>query len=133
MACSKLTGRFTRFINEDNKFYADGSIKPKAFFPTKKEKTHISVFFTEDLSEPDVWKLGLTHIKPTVEGRADMDGSCVFNMGMCITIDNKLPRHASLGPFPEVTSTSDREIKDLRSQIAAKLVDISNVKRYTGS
>ncbi len=130
MTCSKPTGRFTRFINEDQKIGADGKVKPRAFYPRPSEKGYISVFFTENLIENDVWDLGLLHIKPTMVGRADLDGCDVFNIGMCITIDNKVPKHAKLGPFPEVTTTSPREKIDERSQKAAKLADISNTKRY---
>ena len=132
MNSKKPTGRFTRFINDGKKIKADGKVKPKAFYPTNKEKTHISVFSTETLIESDIWNLGFLHIEPTVAGRADLDGSCVFNIGMRITIDNTVPMHAQLGPFPDVTSSSDKELRDLRSQLAAKLADISNVKRYTG-
>lgn len=130
MTVSKPTGRFTRFINEDKKFYANGRVKPRAFYPRPKEKTHISVFLTENLSESDIWALGHhMRIKPIV-GRADLDACKVYSIGLSIIIDNKSTGHAKLGPFPEVTPTSDKEKKDEREQIAARLAYISNVKRY---
>ena len=130
MTFSKPTGRFTRFINEDNKFYADGRVKPRAFYPRSQEKTHISVYFTENLIECDIWDLGHRYIKPIVAGRADLDACEVYSIGLWIIIDDESTGHAKLGPFPEVTSTSGRENKDERLHIATKLANISNVKRY---
>ena len=79
MSCSKQPGRFTRFINEDQKFYADGSFKSQSLPPYKygKKLTYLC-FFTEGLNETDTWKLGLANIKPALEGRADMDGCCII-------------------------------------------------------
>ena len=124
------TGRFTRFINEDSKFYRNGFVKPRAFYP-KRGETHISVYLTESLIESDIWDLGNQHIKPTLVGRVDLDACKVYNIGLCITIDNIPPLHATLGPFPKVTSELDREEKERRSHIASQLANISNAKRYT--
>ena len=89
------------------------------------------MFLTENLSESDIWALGHRCIKPIVAGRADLDACKVYSIGLRIIIDNKSTGHAKLGPFPEVTPTSDKEKVDEREQIAARLAYISNVKRYT--
>ena len=133
MAFSKTTGRFTRFLNDKRYFYHDGRVKPRAFYPRPKEKPYISVFFTENLMECEIWDLGHQIIKPSVVGRADLDACEVYGIGLSINIDNELTGHAKLGPFPERTSTSDREKKDERQHVAAKLAYISDVKFYTGS
>ena len=110
------------------KFSSNG-VKPRAFFP-KSGETDISVYLTENFIERDIWALGNKYIKPTVEGRADLDACKVYNIDLCITIDNKCTGHAKLGPFPKVTAASDREKKEMRLAIAAKLAYISNFKLY---
>jgi hypothetical protein len=125
MDFSNPTGRFTRFLNDKNKYSSNG-VKPRAFFP-KSGETHTSVYLTENLIESDVWDLGHKYIKPTVEGRADLDACEVYKIDMCITIDDKLTGHANLGPFPKVTAASDKEKKDMRLHIASKLAYISKL------
>jgi hypothetical protein len=130
MNSKNTTGRFTRFINERKKFFANGCVKPKAFFP-KRGDTDISVYLTESLIESDIWELGNQHIKPTLVGRADFDAYKVYDIGLSIIVDNTPTWHATLGPFPKVTSESDREAKEMRSHIATQLAKMSNAKRYT--
>ena len=125
------TGRFTRFINEDSKLFANGCVKPRAFYP-KGGETDISVYLTESLIESDIWDLGKKHIKPLV-GRADLEACKVYDIGLCIIVDNNPTWHATLGPFPKVTSESDRETKERRSHIASQLAEMSNTKVYTCS
>ena len=135
MNSSKPTGRFTRYINEEEKVYKNGRLKPRAFYPTKEEKDHISVFFIEKLNEADIWNIGIGRILPQLLGRADFNGACVTDIGLYIKIDNIPPGHASLGPFPDLTSVSNerekRRLTDIRSQIGAALAYIStDFKRY---
>jgi hypothetical protein len=130
MNSKNTTGRFTRFINEDSKFFANGRVKPRAFYP-KGGETDISVYLTESLIESDIWELGNQHIKPTLVGRADFDAYKVYDIGLSIIVDNTPTWHATLGPFPKVTSESDREAKETRSHIASQLAEMSNAKLYT--
>lgn len=130
MTSSKPIGRFTRFINEDNKIYsATGKVKPKAFYlRPRKEKTHISVYLTENRSESDIWDLGYRITKPILVGRADLDACKVYSLGLCIIIDKPSTGHAKLGPFPEMKSAQEKRKEMVR--IASELANISNTKRY---
>ena len=130
MTSLKPTGRFTRFINHRNKIrFDDGKVKPNAFYlRPNKEKTYISVFFTEKRSESDIWDLGHRITKPKLVGRADLDACKVYGLGLCIIIDNPSTGHSKLGPFPEMNSVEEKRKEMLR--IASDLANISNTKRY---
>lgn len=130
MTASKPTGRFTRFINDPKKiYYGNGKVKPKAFYlRNRKEKTHISVYLTENHSESDIWDLGRRITKPILVGRADLDACKVYSLGLCIIIDNPSTGHSKLGPFPEMKSAQEKRKEMVR--IATELANISNTKRY---
>ena len=130
MTSSKPTGRFTRFINDPKKIYYDnGKVKPKAFYlRPRKEKTHISVYLTENRSESEIWALGHRITKPILAGRADLDACKVYSLGLCIIIDKPSTGHAKLGPFPEMNSDLEKRREMVR--IATQLANISNTKRY---
>lgn len=132
MTSLNSTGRFTRFINQNSKFYADGRVRPKAFRPTPKEKStypcYISVFLTENMNEYDIRALGSKNTKPKLVGRAHLDANKVCNSTeLTITIDDKSTGHANLGPFPKCSS--DRETREKEIHLASQLAKISNSKK----
>ena len=48
-------------------------------------------------------KLGIENIIPELAGRADLDGCDVYEIGLCIKIDDDSNGHANMFPFPDVT------------------------------
>jgi len=126
------TQRFTRFINYNSKFKPNGDVRPKAFLPSKKERSknpcYISVFLTENMVEHDIIELGRKNTEPKLVGRAHLDARKVMkNTQLTITINNISTGHANLGPFPKFPS--DRETKEIELHLASQLAKISNSKK----
>jgi len=95
-------------------------VKPPAFMPPPNLK--LSVFRIDNLSEPDIWKIGIEKVinkmnKPTnLHGRADIQALNIFDSNLQIEPDNIPPRHANIIGWPELKE----ERKSIAQELAAK-------------
>jgi hypothetical protein len=95
-------------------------VKPRAFMPPIDRK--LSVFRTDNLSEPEIWKIGLKNViekivRPTnLHGRADIQALSIIESNLQIEPDNTPPRHANIVGWPELKE----EQKSIAQELAAK-------------
>ena len=95
-------------------------VKPQAFMPPPNLK--LSVFRIGNLSEPEIWKIGIKKVinkmnKPTnLHGRADIQALNILGNNLQIEPDNTPPRHANIIGWPELKE----EQKSMAQELAAK-------------
>ena len=82
----------------------------------------LSVFRIGNLSEPEIWKIGIKKVinkmnKPTnLHGRADIQALNILGNNLQIEPDNTPPRHANIIGWPELKE----EQKSMAQELAAK-------------
>lgn len=102
-------------------------VKPQAFMPPPNLK--LSVFRIDNLSEPEIWKIGIKKVinkmnKPTnLHGRADIQALKIFDSNLQIEPDNTPPRHANIIGWPE--------LKEKRISIAQELAAKASLSLHT--
>ena len=94
--------------------------KPQAFMPPPD--LNLSVFRIDNLSEPEIWKLGFKKVidkmnQPRhLRGRADIQALRILENNLQIDPDNTPPRHANIIGWPELKE----EQKSIAQELAAK-------------
>jgi hypothetical protein len=102
-------------------------VKPQAFMPPPNLK--LSVFRIDNLSEPEIWKIGINKVinkinKPTnLHGRADIQALNILGNNLQIEPDNTPPRHANIIGWPE--------LKEKRISIAQELAAKASLSLHT--
>ena len=95
-------------------------VKPQAFMPPPDLR--LSVFRIDNLSEPEIWKIGFTKVigkmnQPrTLHGRADIQALNILEINLQVNPDNIPPRHANIIGWPELKE----EQKSIAQELAAK-------------
>lgn len=95
-------------------------VKPQAFMPPSDLR--LSVFRIDNLSEPEIWKIGFKQViskmnQPrNLHGRADIQALNILKNNLQIDPDNTPPRHASIIGWPELKE----EQKSIAQELAAK-------------
>ena len=95
-------------------------VKPLTFMPPPDLK--LSVFRIDNLSEPEIWKIGFEKviskmIQPkNLHGRADIQALNILENNLQIEPDNTPPRHADIIGWPELKE----EQKSIAQELAAK-------------
>lgn len=97
------TEPLARFIFPKSHFIRKTSRpKPDAFLPNGSP-LQTSVFRTRDLSDPQIWEIGLaigTHRGRTLRARADVSAGSVLALGLLIEPDDTPRRHANIVGWP---------------------------------
>jgi len=102
-------------------------VKPQAFMPPPDLR--FSVYRTDNLSESEIWKIGLKKViakmkKPkTLYGRADIRALNILEINLQIVPDNKPLRHANIVGWPE--------LKEERKSFAQELAKKASLKLHT--
>jgi hypothetical protein len=95
-------------------------VKPQAFMPPLDLR--LSVFRINNLSEPEIWQIGLKKIidkmkiPRNLHGRADIKALNILENGLKINPDDTPPRHANIIGWPELKE----EQKSIAQELAAK-------------
>jgi hypothetical protein len=95
-------------------------VKSQAFMPPADLR--LSVFRTDNLSEPEIWKIGYKEVigkmkQPrNLHGRADFQALNILVNNLEIDPDNTPPRHANIIGWPE----QKEERKSIAQELAAK-------------
>ena len=95
-------------------------VKPQAFMPPPDLR--LSVFRIDNLSEPEIWKIGFEKViakmnqHKNLHGRADIRALNILETNLQINPDNIPPRHASIIGWPELKE----ERKSIAQELAAK-------------
>ncbi len=95
-------------------------VKPQAFMPPPDLR--LSVFRIDNLSEPEIWKIGLKKVIGkmnqirNLQGRADFQALNILEINLQINPDNTPPRHANIIGWPELKE----ERKSIAQELAAK-------------
>ena len=103
------------------------TVKPKAFMPPLDLR--LSVFRIDNLSEPEIWKIGFQEViekmkQPlNLHGRADIQALNILVNNLQIDPDNTPPRHASIIGWPE--------LKEERISIAQELAAKASLRLHT--
>jgi len=102
-------------------------VKPQAFMPPPD--LILSVFRIDNLSEPEIWKIGFKKViskmnQPrNLHGRADIQALNILGNNLQIDPDNTPPRHASIIGWPE--------LKEKRKSIAQELAAKASLSLHT--
>lgn len=102
-------------------------VKPRAFMPPPDLR--LSVYRTYNLSEPEIWKIGLKRVigkmrEPrNLYGRADIQASKIMEKKLNINPDNVPPRHAEIIGWPE--------LKEKQKSIAQELAAEASLNLYS--
>ncbi len=95
-------------------------VKPRAFMPPPN--LELSVFRIENLSDPEIWKIGFKQVinkmkQPKIlRGRADIQAINILEANLQIDPDNTPPRHANITSWPD----QKEEQKSIAQELAAK-------------
>jgi len=110
-----------RYITSKNWYSRKKNIvKPQAFMPPPD--LILSVFRIDNLSEPEIWKIGFEKViskmnQPrNLHGRADIQALNIVENNLQIDPDNTPPRHASIIGWPGLKE----ERKSIAQELAAK-------------
>ena len=110
-----------RFITSKRWYSREKNVvKPQAFMPPRDLK--LSVFRIDNLSEPEIWKIGFKKVidkmnqPKNLHGRADIQALNILGISLQINPDNIPPRHANIIGWPELKE----ERKSIAQELAAK-------------
>ena len=108
-----------RYLYDKQLIRANGTVRHNAFLPPPQENC-LSVFQVTGLSENEKWELGEKHgRKKPLLGRAEIDDSCVNEIGLKSERDDNHPRHVNIIGWP--ANKEARRIKAIEIAQKAKL------------
>ena len=112
----------SRFLLSDRDI-SHGGVKPAAFLPAPDGTT--SVFRIQELSEPEVWRLGDQYVaRPRgrrLHGRGDLKHTNVTATGLRVEPDNSPPRHAAIVGWPDEKDAQMSVAQQLASTAVLRL------------
>jgi hypothetical protein len=113
-----------RFIFDESHYaQTTGRVKPRAVEPSRHDNS-TSVFLTDGLAEPDIWKLGDDHVVPLrgkpILARANLTRADITEAGLSLHIDNTPPRHANIRGWP-----TEKDQRKLRAQELASFATLT--------
>ncbi len=110
-----------RFITSKRWYSREKNVvKPQAFMPPSDLR--LSVFRIDNLSEPEIWKIGFKKVidkmnQPrNLHGRADIQALNILENNLQIDPDNTPPRHANIIGWSDLKE----ERKSIAQELAAK-------------
>ena len=108
--------RMSRFIRSKNHIaQTKGIVKTGAFMPALNKK--LSVFFTENMKEKNIWQLADLHLPNiSIKFRADIKAHVIESVNLNIDYDNTPEYHANIIGWPD---GKDKQ-KEIAIELAAK-------------
>lgn len=92
-----------RYLYSKNNYRSsDLTVKYSAFMPPEDKR--LSVFRISELTENDVWSIGVNLRPQPLLGRADIKALYVSEIGLLIDADDIPQRHANIIGWPEEAS-----------------------------
>jgi hypothetical protein len=115
-----------RFLLQRSHFNLNQQVvKPIAFLPPGDLRT--SVFRTYDLSDDEIWTLGLDRVAypsgRTLYGRAELNVASVMSVGLQVEADDVPLRHASICGWPREKDHQKSLAQELAANAVLKLRD----------
>lgn len=123
------SGRVSRFLLKERWFNrAKNQVKQEAFMPSNKSK-NLSVSCTADLTESEIWQIGLNVVQVRTDaiaqslrllGRADVKSESIEGIGLKLDRDDQPLYHANITGWP--AQPENIKMKAAELAVFAKLV-----------
>jgi hypothetical protein len=107
--------RLSRYVFEESYYRADGSPKPKAFYPDKDNV--VSVFRIDGLTHAEVIEFGDKHVTPKrnkpLHGHVEITAASVRAVGLDVASKEPPLRHAEIFNFPDARELAISKAQEL--------------------
>jgi hypothetical protein len=117
--------QLSRFIRSRGHYSPENNrVKHSALLPMFNDQTQryeTSVFYTDNLTENEIWQLGKTHIdNPAVKARGDFNDAVATGNNLQVDFNNTPARHADIINWPDK--------KDEQKLVALKIAPKCSLK-----